>query len=125
MPEPTGLWTGTTPTDLTGAIDDDVLVRNAERLFNGRCDGLVLFGSRGEDQFFSISEWPSVAEGILTAGIAPERLALGAGSPAVANTLTPTRRMLGVEHHPCAVAAAVLLFRLDRYGRAMVRWCPE
>ena len=102
MPEAiTGLWAAaTTPTDTAGAIDHAALARHAQRLLNAGCDGLVLFGSCGEGPSFSIAERLRAAEAVLAADIAPERLALGAGCPAIADTVALTRGTLalGVAH---------------------------
>jgi 4-hydroxy-tetrahydrodipicolinate synthase len=98
MPEAiTGLWAAaTTPTDTAGSIDPAALTRHAKRLLNSGCDGLVLFGSCGEGPSFSIAERLSAAEAVLGAGIAPERLALGTGCPAIADTVTLTRSTLAL-----------------------------
>lgn len=98
MPDPiTGLWAAaTTPTSTAGAIDHDALARHAQRLLRWGCDGLVLFGSCGEGPSFSIAERLAAAEAVLRAGVEPARLALGTGCPAIADTVTLTKGMLGL-----------------------------
>jgi 4-hydroxy-tetrahydrodipicolinate synthase len=98
MPEPvTGLWAAaTTPTNAEGEIDHAALVRHAQRLLQNGCDGLVLFGSCGEGPSFSIAERLGAAEAVLRAGVEPARLAMGTGCPAIADTVTLTRSMLGL-----------------------------
>lgn len=98
MPEAiTGLWAAAaTPMDQAGAIDHSALVRHARRLLDGGCDGLVLFGSCGEGPSFSIAERLSAAEAVLGSGVAPERLALGTGCPAITDTVTLTRSTLAL-----------------------------
>lgn len=93
----TGLWAAaTTPSDAAGIIDHAALTRHAKRLLQGGCDGLVLFGSCGEGPSFSISERLAATEAVLRAGVAPERLALGTGCPAIADTIALTKGMLGL-----------------------------
>jgi 4-hydroxy-tetrahydrodipicolinate synthase len=96
MPEAiTGLWAAaTTPTDAGGAIDHAALARHARRLRDAGCDGLVLFGSCGEGPSFSISRRLTAVEAVLGAGIAPERLAVGTGCPAIADSVALTRGVL-------------------------------
>jgi 4-hydroxy-tetrahydrodipicolinate synthase len=98
MPDPiTGLWAAvTTPVDTTGAIDHAALVRHAQRLLHWGCDGLVLFGSCGEGPSFAIAERLAATEAVLRAGVAPARLALGTGCPAIVDTVALTRAMLGL-----------------------------
>jgi 4-hydroxy-tetrahydrodipicolinate synthase len=98
MPDPiTGLWAAaTTPVDAAGAIDHAALVRHAQRLLRWECDGLVLFGSCGEGPSFSVADRLAATEAVLRAGVAPARLALGTGCPAIADTVALTNAMLGL-----------------------------
>jgi 4-hydroxy-tetrahydrodipicolinate synthase len=98
MPDPiTGLWAAaTTPVDTAGTIDHAALGRHAQRLLRWGCDGLVLFGSCGEGPSFSIAERLAATEAVLRAGVAPARLALGTGCPAIADTVALTKAMLGL-----------------------------
>jgi 4-hydroxy-tetrahydrodipicolinate synthase len=98
MPDPiTGLWAAaTTPVDTAGAIDHAALARHAQRLLRWGCDGLVLFGSCGEGPSFSIADRLAATEAMLRAGVAPARLALGTGCPAIADTVALTKAMLGL-----------------------------
>jgi 4-hydroxy-tetrahydrodipicolinate synthase len=93
----TGLWAAaTTPFDAAGTIDHGALARHADRLLRAGCDGLVLFGSSGEGPSLSMAERLAAAEAVLRAGIAPNRLALGTGSPAIPDTVTLTKGMLAL-----------------------------
>jgi 4-hydroxy-tetrahydrodipicolinate synthase len=98
MPDPiTGLWAAaTTPVDTAGAIDHAALARHAQRLLHSGCDGLVLFGSCGEGPSFTTAERLAATEAVLHAGVAQARLALGTGCPAIADTVTLTRAVLGL-----------------------------
>jgi 4-hydroxy-tetrahydrodipicolinate synthase len=93
----TGLWAAaTTAVDTAGAIDHAALTRHAQRLLRWGCDGLVLFGSCGEGPSFSLAERLAATEAMLRAGVAPARLALGTGCPAIADTVALTKAMLGL-----------------------------
>lgn len=93
----TGLWAAaTTPIDAAGAIDHAALARHAQRLVQWGCDGLVLFGSCGEGPSFSIAERLAATEAVLRSGVAPDRLALGTGCPAIADTVALTNGTLGL-----------------------------
>jgi 4-hydroxy-tetrahydrodipicolinate synthase len=93
----TGLWAAaTTPVDAEGTIDRAALARHAQRLLRWGCDGLVLFGSCGEGPSFSIAERMAATEAVLRAGVAPGRLALGTGCPAIADTVALTKAILGL-----------------------------
>jgi 4-hydroxy-tetrahydrodipicolinate synthase len=98
MPDPiTGLWAAaTTPTDTAGMIDHAALARHVQRLLRAGCDGLVLFGSCGEGPSFSIAERLAAAEAVLGTGVPPAKLALGTGCPAIVDTVTLTKSMLGL-----------------------------
>jgi 4-hydroxy-tetrahydrodipicolinate synthase len=92
-----GLWAAaTTPSDAAGAIDHAALARHAQRLVHWGCDGLVLFGSCGEGPSFSIAERLAAAEAVLRSGVAADRLALGTGCPAIADTIALTSGMLAL-----------------------------
>jgi 4-hydroxy-tetrahydrodipicolinate synthase len=93
----TGLWAAaTTPFDATGTIDHAALARHAQRLLRWGCDGLVLFGSSGEGPSFSIAERLAAAEAVLRAGVAPDRLGLGTGCPAITDSIALTKGMLAL-----------------------------
>jgi len=93
----TGLWAAAaTPIDAAGAIDHAALARHAQRLVQWGCDGLVLFGSCGEGPSFSIAERLAATEAVLRSGVAPDRLALGTGCPAIADTVALTNGTLGL-----------------------------
>jgi 4-hydroxy-tetrahydrodipicolinate synthase len=97
----TGLWAAAaTPVAPTGEIDHAALVRHAQRLLDGGCDGMVLFGTSGEGPSFSIAQRLDAAEAVLRAGVPAQRLALGTGCPAIADTVALTRGTLalGITH---------------------------
>lgn len=92
-----GLWAAaTTPSDAAGTIDHAMLARHAQRLLDRGCDGLVLFGSCGEGPSFSIRARLAATEAVLAAGIPAAKLAMGTGCPAIEDTVTLTRGLLGL-----------------------------
>ena len=79
-----GFWVATaTPLVPTGEVDTATLADHARALFARGCDGLVLFGTTGEGPSFTAAERIATVRGLLDQGIAPDRLALGVGFPAM------------------------------------------
>jgi 4-hydroxy-tetrahydrodipicolinate synthase len=95
-----GLWVAmATPLAADGAVDHAMLVRHAKGLMDGGCDGVVPFGTTGEGTSFSAVERLAAAEAMLAGGIAPGRIALGVGCPAITDTIALTRAALGLGMH--------------------------
>ncbi len=81
-----GFWVAAaTPLDAAGQVDAALLGDHARALFAQGCDGIVLFGTTGEGTAFAAAERIAVVRALLAQGIAPARLALGAGFPAIAD----------------------------------------
>jgi 4-hydroxy-tetrahydrodipicolinate synthase len=79
-----GFWVAAaTPLDAAGQVDTALLGHHARALFAQGCDGLVLFGTTGEGTSFSAAERIATVRALLDQGIAPRRLALGVGFPAI------------------------------------------
>ena len=96
-----GLWVAlATPLGADGAIDTAEMARHAKALLAEGCDGIVLFGTTGEGTSFAASERIAATEALLRSGIAPGRLALGTGCPAITETVSLTRaaRAIGLTH---------------------------
>ncbi len=96
-----GLWVAVaTPLAASGAVDHGALVAHCHWLLANECDGLALFGTTGEGPSFAAGEKLAAAEALLKAGIAPERLQLGTGCPALPDTIALCRASLalGVRH---------------------------
>src|SRR5690242_18304537 len=92
-----GLWVAVaTPLDGEGRVDAARLAAHGDWLLREGCDGLVLFGTTGEGPSFSAAERLAALEALLRHGIAPERLALGAGFPATPDAVALIRGMLGL-----------------------------
>ena len=92
-----GCWVAiATPIAADGSIDLAVLTGHAKWLLDQRCDGLVLFGTTGEGPSFSARERLDAVSALLAAGIAPERLALGAGFPSFKDSIALIRDALAL-----------------------------
>ncbi len=96
-----GCWVAiATPVAADGSIDLPALARHARWLLDQRCDELVLFGTTGEGPSFTARERLDAVSGLLAAGIAPDRLALGAGFPSYKDSIALIRDALalGLRH---------------------------
>lgn len=92
-----GLWAASaTPVASDGSVDHAMLANHANRLVLRGCDGLVLFGTSGEGPSFSIAQRLAATEAVLRSGVPAERLALGTGCAAVADTVAMTKACLAL-----------------------------
>src|SRR5690349_11433845 len=92
-----GMWAAmATPLLGDGAVDHALLIRHAQRLLGRGCDGLVPFGTTGEGTSFSSNERLRAVQAMLDAGIAPARIALGAGYPSIPDAVGLIRGALGL-----------------------------
>jgi 4-hydroxy-tetrahydrodipicolinate synthase len=92
-----GFWVASaTPLATDGSVDSAKLVAHAKQLFSKAVDGVVLFGTTGEGTSFSVAERVATIEAVLKAGIAPERIGIGGGFPAISDSITLTRAVLGL-----------------------------
>ncbi len=88
-----------TPVDRDGEISHVRLAAHLRWLLHHGCHGVALFGTTGEAPSFSVAERQAALEAVLRHGLAPERLILGIGCCARADTLALARHGLdlGVE----------------------------
>lgn len=92
-----GFWVATpTPINAAGGVDHGLLTRHAQSLFAQGIDGVVLFGTTGEGTSFSAQERLATVEALLAAGIAPARIGLGAGFPALTDSISTARSALSL-----------------------------
>ncbi len=92
-----GLWVAmATPVAADGAVDHAAMLRHAKGLMDAGCDGVVPFGTTGEGTSFSAAERVAAVEALLAGGIAPGRIGLGTGFPAITETIALTRAALGL-----------------------------
>ena len=92
-----GLWSAmTTPLDAAGAVDHVSLTKHGKFLLENGCDGLVPFGTTGEGTSFSAYEKLAAVEALLHAGVPANKIALGTGCPAIPDSISLTREMMGL-----------------------------
>lgn len=92
-----GFWIATpTPLAADGAVDHASLARHVFGLFAQGVDGVVIFGTTGEGTSFSAAERIATVEALLKAGVAPSRIGLGGGFPALTDTIALSRTVLGL-----------------------------
>ena len=78
------------------SVDHERLVAHGRWLLDNGCDGIVLFGTTGEANSFSVAERMAALDAVVDAGIPAHRLLVGTGCCAVPDTVTLTRH--AVEH---------------------------
>lgn len=96
-----GYWAAlATPLTASGAIDLVSFTGHARHLLSEGCDGVVPFGTTGEGTSFSATERLEAVAALLSTGIAPDKIALGAGFPALPDTVGLIRSAmeLGLRH---------------------------
>lgn len=92
-----GFWVASaTPLAADGSVDHARLAGHAKHLFSKGVDGVVLFGTTGEGTSFNVSERIATIEAMLKAGVAPERIGIGGGFPAITDSIVLTRVVLGL-----------------------------
>ncbi len=85
-----------TPVDSDGEISHERLAAHLRWLLHHGCHGVALFGTTGEAPSFSVAERRGALEAVLRRGVAPERILLGIGCCAHADTLALARH--GLDH---------------------------
>jgi 4-hydroxy-tetrahydrodipicolinate synthase len=92
-----GFWVASaTPLAADGSVDSAKLAAHAKQLFGKGVDGVVLFGTTGEGASFNVAERVATVEAVLEAGVAPERIGIGGGFPAISDSIALTRAALGL-----------------------------
>ena len=90
-----GIWAPClTPVTLKFTIDHARLFEHVTWLLNSGCHGVALFGTTGEAASFSTSQRMEALKHLVVCGINPDRLMIGNGFTASADTLTVTRHAL-------------------------------
>lgn len=85
-----------TPVDDGGAISIERLARHARWLLRHGCHGLGVFAVTGECASFSVAERQAALEAMIKAGIPADRLIVGVGTCARADTVALARHALGL-----------------------------
>jgi 4-hydroxy-tetrahydrodipicolinate synthase len=93
-----------TPLDDSYEPHLDLLAEHCRWLLGAGCDGIVLLGTTGEATSFTASERKAILEGVLERGIAADRLIVGTGCCAVADTAALSAHALA-----CGVARILML----------------
>jgi 4-hydroxy-tetrahydrodipicolinate synthase len=92
-----GTWVALpTPLSAEGTVDHGRLLDHALGMIAHGMDGIVPFGTTGEGTSFSAAERLSAVESLLRGGIAASRIGLGAGFPALPDTIALTRGALAI-----------------------------
>ncbi|MBR0961372.1 dihydrodipicolinate synthase family protein [Bradyrhizobium japonicum] len=92
-----GFWVASpTPLAADGGVDHARLAGHAEHLFSKGVDGVVLFGTTGEGTSFNAAERVATIEALLKNGVAPDRIGIGGGFPAITDSIALTRAVLGL-----------------------------
>ncbi len=92
---PTGIITAAvTPMDKDLNADTNLLVTHCRNLLTQGSDGIVLLGTTGEANSFSVNERKGILEDALEGGLAPQLLMVGTGCCAITDTVALTRHAL-------------------------------
>jgi 4-hydroxy-tetrahydrodipicolinate synthase len=90
-----GAWAANlTPFNDDLSIDIGAYLAHARWLLDHGCAGIVALGTTGEANSFSVAERLGVIKALGESGIAPERLIIGTGCCAAADTIALTRAVL-------------------------------
>lgn len=93
-----GFWVAlATPLTAAGDIDHAEMLRHIRFLFDQTVEGVVLFGTTGEGTSFNGAERLAATEAMLAGGIASERMALGAGFPAISDNIAFIRAVRALD----------------------------
>lgn len=74
----------------------DLLAQHCRGLLEAWCDGVLLFGTTGEANSFSIDERRTAVEAVVAAGVAPSRLLVGCGCCAIPDSVALTQHALSL-----------------------------
>lgn len=85
-----------TPLNREHAIDDTRFADHVRWLLQNGCDGVVLFGTTGEGNSFSVDERRAALDALIDAGIDAGKLVVGTGCCALPDTVALSRH--AVEH---------------------------
>ncbi|OJG01031.1 dihydrodipicolinate synthase family protein [Pararhizobium antarcticum] len=86
----------TTPLNADHSPDLGLFAAHCQRLLDEGCHGVALLGTTGEANSFSLVERQALLEGVVKAGIGPEKLMPGTGVAAIPETVALTRHALSL-----------------------------
>lgn len=85
-----------TPLGANGEPCIPLLVDHCRKLLGAGCSGILLLGTTGEANSFTVEERKVILEAVLGGGIPPSRLLVGAGCCALGDSATLSRHALSV-----------------------------
>ena len=85
-----------TPLKADGSADVTLLEQHCRRLLAQGCSGIVLLGTTGEGNSFTVLERRNILEAVVAGGIAADKLIVGTGCCAVGDTVELTRHALSL-----------------------------
>src|SRR5919106_1957912 len=92
-----GIWSPVlTPVDADLNPHPGRFVAHARWLLDNGCHGLVIFGTTGEANSFSVDERVALLDAVVSAGLPRERLLVGTGCCALTDTVRLTRHALSL-----------------------------
>ncbi|MFK7957902.1 MAG: dihydrodipicolinate synthase family protein [Lysobacterales bacterium] len=92
-----------TPLNSNFSIDHAQFGKHIHWLLDQGCDGVVLFGTTGEGNSFSVAERKAALQAVVDQGINPERLVVATGCCALPDTVELTRHALACGVHQMLV----------------------
>jgi len=85
-----------TPMDDDGAANAGLLAEHCRRLIEAGCSGIVLLGTTGEANSFTLAERQALLEAVLEAGLAADAFIVGTGCCAIEDSAMLTRHALSL-----------------------------
>lgn len=85
------------------APDHAACITHCRWLLENGCDGIGLLGTTGEAPSFSVAQRRGLLDGVLGAGIAPERIIVGTGATALSDAVELTAHAAGAGVAGCLV----------------------
>ena len=85
-----------TPLDDNGEPCISLLVGHCRRLFEAGCSAIVLLGTTGEANSFTVEERKVILDAVVRGGIPAEQLIVGTGCCAVGDSVTLTQHALAI-----------------------------
>lgn len=93
---PKGIYTATlTPLNSDLSVNYNLLIKHMEWLLDQGSTGIVLMGTTGEANSFTVSERIEVLDKVIEAGIDPTRLLIGTGTCTIQDTIELTAHAVG------------------------------
>ncbi len=83
-----------TPLNADFSIDDASFAEHVQKLVADGCDSVVLFGTTGEGNSFSVAERSAALDSLLASGVRPEQLMVGTGCCSLPDTVQLTRHAI-------------------------------